>query len=59
MNVGRAKQILDSPEEIAVHYKGDPVWIQRVDEAGNTARIYPQREPENEMTVNVTMLEEV
>ncbi len=59
MNAGRAKQILESPKEIEVHYRGNPIWIQQVDETGNTARIYSKNEPENEMTVNVTLLDEV
>ncbi|WP_349408265.1 H-type small acid-soluble spore protein [Pseudalkalibacillus sp. SCS-8] len=59
MNAGRAKQIYESPNEITVHYRGNPIWIQQVDEAGNSARIYPLNEPENEITVNVTLLEEM
>ncbi|WP_221566513.1 H-type small acid-soluble spore protein [Alkalihalobacillus sp. TS-13] len=59
MNAGRAKQILESPNEISVHYRGNPVWIQQVDETGNTARVYTREDPDNEMTVNVANLEEV
>lgn len=59
MNAGRAKQILESPKEVEVHYRGNPIWIQQVDETGNTARVYAKNEPDNEMTVNVTLLEEM
>ncbi|WLD92508.1 H-type small acid-soluble spore protein [Alkalihalobacillus sp. AL-G] len=59
MDAGRAKQILESPKEIMVHYQGNPIWIQQVDEAGHTARVYLKNEPENEMTVNVTQLNEL
>jgi small acid-soluble spore protein H (minor) len=59
VNAGRAKQILESPKEVEVHYRGNPIWIQQVDETGNTARVYAKHDPENEMTVNVTLLEEM
>ncbi len=59
MNAGRAKQILESPNKITVHYRGNPVWIQQVDEAGNTARVYTRDNPDDEMTVNVANLEEM
>lgn len=32
MDMGRVKQIVDSPKEIEVHYQGEPVWIQVVHE---------------------------
>lgn len=59
MNVGRAKQIIDSPEEIIVHYLGVPVWIQNVDEHQETARVYTRENPEDEKTVDVEELKEM
>lgn len=58
MNVIRAKQIVESPEEISVHHFGTPVWIQHVDEKMETARIYPLAETEDERTVSIAELEE-
>ncbi|WP_257351240.1 H-type small acid-soluble spore protein [Pseudalkalibacillus decolorationis] len=59
MDTGRAKQILESPREIGVQYNGSPIWIQQVDETANTARVYLKNDPDNEMTVNVTQLDEL
>lgn len=58
MNIGRAKQIVASKEEIPVFYQGEPIWIQRVDEERGTARIYPLGQPEQEQEVPVHQLEE-
>lgn len=59
MNVARAKEILNSPEEIVVHYQGEPVWIQQVDEKEGTARVYKKSNPEQEETVSVAELREI
>jgi len=58
MNLGRAKQIVDSPSEIEVHFQGTPVWIQKVNEDA-TARVYTRDNPEDEMVVSVEELVEV
>lgn len=59
MNVGRAKQIIESPEEIIVHYQGEPVWIQHVDEKQETAQVYTRENPDEELTVSVAELKEI
>jgi small acid-soluble spore protein H (minor) len=56
MNVGRAKEILDSPEIIDVTYEGTPVIIQYVDEASKMARIYSKKDPDYERDVPVLNL---
>jgi small acid-soluble spore protein H (minor) len=56
MNVGRAKEILDSPEIIDVTYEGTSVIIQYVDEASKMARIYSRKDPDNERNVPVLNL---
>ncbi|WP_066310166.1 H-type small acid-soluble spore protein [Bacillus sp. FJAT-29814] len=56
MNVGRAKEILDSADMINVTYEGTPVIIQHVDETTKMARIYSRKEPENEQDVPVLNL---
>ncbi|MDQ0340713.1 small acid-soluble spore protein H (minor) [Caldalkalibacillus uzonensis] len=58
MNVGRAKQIVESTDEIVVLHQGEPIWIQRVDEERGTARIYPYDNPEHEREVPVAELVE-
>ncbi|MCT8138764.1 H-type small acid-soluble spore protein [Anaerobacillus sp. CMMVII] len=59
MNVNRAKQILDSAKEIEVQYNGTSIWIQNVNNEDGTARVYPRKNPENEMTVSVQELQEL
>ncbi|WP_442596979.1 H-type small acid-soluble spore protein [Neobacillus sp. D3-1R] len=56
MNVGRAKEILDSMEMFNVTYEGTPVIIQNVDEKSKMARIYSRVNPENEIDVPVLNL---
>lgn len=56
MNVGRAKEILESADMINVTYEGTPVIIQHVDEASKMARIYSRTEPEHEQDVPVLNL---
>ncbi|PLS03896.1 H-type small acid-soluble spore protein [Neobacillus cucumis] len=56
MNVGRAKEILESADMINVTYDGNPVIIQHVDEATKMARIYSRQEPDNERDVPVLNL---
>lgn len=58
MNTTRAQQILESAKEIDVKYNGASIWIQNVNPEEGTARVYPRQNPENEMTVHVTELEE-
>ncbi|WP_042354401.1 H-type small acid-soluble spore protein [Bacillus rubiinfantis] len=56
MNVGRAKEILESADMINVTYEGTPVIIQHVDEATKMARIYSRKDPDNERDVPVLNL---
>jgi small acid-soluble spore protein H (minor) len=56
MNVGRAKEILESADIINVSYEGTPVIIQHVDETTKMARIYSRQDPENEKDVPVLNL---
>ncbi|RDU37453.1 H-type small acid-soluble spore protein [Neobacillus piezotolerans] len=60
MNVGRAKEIMESADNIKVTYEGSGVIIQNVDEKQRTARIYWRESPEQERTVPVlNLIEEV
>lgn len=58
MNVTRAQEIIRSADKIVVRYKGDPVWIDDVDEPTAMARVHTERNPGNTLTVNVDQLEE-
>jgi small acid-soluble spore protein H (minor) len=56
MNVGRAKEIAESMDSIRVTYEGTQVYIQHVDEAAKTARIFSRSNPEDERDVPVLNL---
>ncbi|CAJ1001191.1 MULTISPECIES: H-type small acid-soluble spore protein [Bacillales] len=58
MDVKRAQEILRSSEKIEVQYKGQPVWIDGVDERTATARVHIEGNPANSMAVEVGQLEE-
>jgi small acid-soluble spore protein H (minor) len=60
VNVGRAKEILESSDMIDVTYDGAPVIIQHVDDTTKMARIYSKQNPEDERDVPVlNLIEEV
>ncbi|MGA9228452.1 MAG: H-type small acid-soluble spore protein [Mesobacillus sp.] len=56
MNVGRAKEIVESADIISVTYEGSPVIIQHVDEKSKMARIYSKSEPDLERDVPILNL---
>ncbi|KSU81727.1 MULTISPECIES: small acid-soluble spore protein H [Fictibacillus] len=58
MNKQRAQEIASSPVMANVTLDGVPVYIQHVDEQGETARIYPLGQPENEQQVSLGSLTE-
>jgi small acid-soluble spore protein H (minor) len=58
MDVNRAKQIIDSPKEIIVHYNDTPVWLQSVDDQAQVARVYTRENPDDEKQVPVKELME-
>ncbi|MDN4524659.1 small acid-soluble spore protein H [Fictibacillus fluitans] len=58
MNKQRAQEIASSPVMANVTFDGMPVYIQHVDEQGETARIYPLDQPENEQQVSLGSLTE-
>lgn len=60
VNVGRAKEIVESAEINHVSYDGKPVIIQHVDEKTKIARIYSKANPEDEQDVPVlNLIEEI
>lgn len=58
MNIQRAQEIAASPVMANVEYDGARVYIQHVDEANETARIYPVDKPEQEIEVPLRSLSE-
>lgn len=56
LNVGRAKEIVESADMIHVSYEGNQVIIQHVDEKTKMARIYSRKDPEQELDVPVMNL---
>nr|MDH3153688.1 small acid-soluble spore protein H [Bacillus licheniformis]MDH3164296.1 small acid-soluble spore protein H [Bacillus licheniformis] len=58
MNTRRAQEIVESPDMVDVTYNGRPIYIQRVDEQNETARIFPLGQPENEQEVPLANLKE-
>ncbi|RSD29191.1 H-type small acid-soluble spore protein [Mesobacillus subterraneus] len=56
MNVGRAKEIVESAEMFNVTYEGEPIIIQHVDEKSKMARVYSKADPERERDVPVLNL---
>jgi len=58
MNVVRAQQIIQSVEKITVTYNGSPVWIDEVDGQTMTARVHPENQPGQSMTVALDQLNE-
>lgn len=59
MNSERAKQILNSSETIEVHYNGESIWIEDVDQENNKVHIQIGGNPENRITVASNELSEV
>lgn len=58
MDVNRAQQIVNSPNEIEVMYNGNSIWIEHVNENESTARVHKRENPDTEMTVQVQDLVE-
>lgn len=59
MDIRRVKQILSSPEEITVHYHGQPVWIDSCNESGSSCIVHMRGNEDEKSTVDVGELEEV
>jgi small acid-soluble spore protein H (minor) len=58
MNVNRAKEILLSDQEIAVHYHGIPVWIENIDETSSKAVVSERGIHSERQIVHINDLEE-
>jgi small acid-soluble spore protein H (minor) len=58
MDSQRAKEILESPHMISVTMSGIPIYIQKVNEDQQTARVFPLDEPNHEQEVTLDKLVE-
>ncbi|MEH7356728.1 H-type small acid-soluble spore protein [Neobacillus drentensis] len=56
MNVNRIKQILSSSADIEVKYNGASVWIDQLNEDGNTATVHLRGPLEERTTVEIAEL---
>ncbi|SDO01265.1 small acid-soluble spore protein H (minor) [Psychrobacillus sp. OK028] len=57
MDAQRAQEISFSPKMENVIYKGEPVYIEHVDQNNGTATIHPLGNPNDKQSVDVTELE--
>lgn len=58
MEVKRLKQILSSSADIDVHYHGTSVWIDKLNEDGQTATVHLRGPLEERTTVHISDLTE-
>ncbi|MFG6149187.1 small acid-soluble spore protein H [Halobacillus sp. B23F22_1] len=58
MNIQRAQEIAASPVMANVTFNNAPIYIQHVDEEKQTARIYTLNNPENELEVSLSEIQE-
>ncbi len=59
MDAHRAKEILEAPNMIQVTMAGIPIFIQKVNEDGLTAQVFPLDEPDHEQMVTLNQLNEI
>lgn len=58
MDAQRAREILDSIHMVQVHYRGIPVYIERLND-DHTATVFPLDEMDNSQQVDLAGLEEI
>ncbi len=59
MEANRVKQILSSTAEIGVTYNGVAVWIDKLNEDGQTATVHLRGPQEERTVVDISELKEV
>lgn len=59
MDIIRAKQILSSSTDINVEYNGAAVWIDKINEDGQTATVHLRGPLEERTTVAISDLKEI
>lgn len=58
MDIKRASEIIESLGVIEVSYKGDPVWLENINEQSNTVRVKNMK-TDQQLNVGARDLEEV
>jgi small acid-soluble spore protein H (minor) len=59
VDVNRVKQILSSSADIDVRYNGTPVWIDKLNEDGETVTVHLRGPLEERTEVELSELEEM
>jgi small acid-soluble spore protein H (minor) len=57
MDIKRATEIIESLGVIGVNYKGDPVWLENINQQSNTVKVKDIKKDE-ELNVDIRDLEE-
>lgn len=57
MDIKRATEIIESLGVIGVSYRGDPVWLERINEQSNTVTVKNMKTDEK-LNVGITDLKE-
>jgi len=58
MDATRAQEISSSQNMVSVSYKGEPVYIEHVDQSNGLATIHPMNDPTSKQSVSITDLTE-
>lgn len=58
MDFNRVKEVLNSNQEIPVHYHGDPVWIESIEDTSSMAFISNQGNHGEKQLVSIDALQE-
>lgn len=57
MDIKRASEIIESLGVIGVNYKGDPVWLENINQQSNTVKVKNIKK-DKELNVDIRDLEE-
>jgi small acid-soluble spore protein, H-type len=57
MDIKRATEIIESLGVIGVNYKGDPVWLENINQQSNTVKVKDIKK-DKELNVDIRDLEE-
>jgi H-type small acid-soluble spore protein len=58
LKLSRVQEILKSDDNIEVKLRGNPIWIESLDELNETAKIHLENDPERSQEVEITQLNE-
>lgn len=59
LDIKRAKAIIESPNEIKVHYNGQPIWMESVNEMNSRVEIKNHKISKTKRQVSVDELVEI